>query len=107
MRRWLPAARSPMLARVAALVALFYAAIAIGFGLNVMRAPVGLLLAPLFALLAWGIWTLSRFARWVTLFWLWVLVLLLPLGVFTAAATASPYWGALLAGVTPLVVLFL
>ena len=96
-----------MLAVVAGLVAVFYGAIALGFGLNVMRAPVGFLLGPLFALLAWGMWTLSRFARWVTLIWLWVLVLVMPIGVFTSAAVASAYWGTLLAGVTPLVVFFL
>ena len=96
-----------MLAVVVLLVVVFYGAIALGFGMNAMRAPVGLLLGPLFALLAWGMWTLSRFARWVTIFWLWVMVLVLPIGVFTSAAHDSPYWGALLAGVTPLVVLFL
>jgi hypothetical protein len=75
-----------------------------------MRQPVGILLAPLFMLLAWGMWSLSRFARWVTIIWLWVLELLLPAGIFTSGADSpapdgSPYWGSLLAGITPLVVL--
>jgi hypothetical protein len=67
---------------------------------------VGLILAPLFALLAWGIWSLSRFARWVTIIWLWLLVVIMPIGVLSPreAQADAPYWGALLAAVTPLVV---
>lgn len=105
----LPRAKSRLLAVAAALIAVFYAALAAGFALQVMRQPVGLLLAPLFALLAWGMWSLSRFARWVTIIWLWLLVLVLLFGVFTSrpdpqVPEAAPYWGSLLAGITPLVV---
>ena len=106
----LPRANSRLLAVAAALIAAFYAALAAYFGMNLMRQPVGLVLGPLFALLAWGMWSLSRFARWVTIIWLWVMVLLVPAGVFTSgagsqAAGGTPYWGSLLAGITPLVVL--
>lgn len=101
--RYLPRAQSRLLAVAAALIAAFYVALAAGFALQVMARPVGLILAPLFALLAWGMWSLSRFARWVTIIWLWVLVVILPIGVFTPRAEGV-YWGALLAGITPLVV---
>ncbi len=110
MWRYLPRANSRLLAVAAALLAVFYAAIAGAFALNLMRLPIGLVLAPLFALLALGMWSLARFARWVTVIWLWVMVLVLPLGVLTSEADpqspgGSPYWGSLLAGITPLVVL--
>ena len=106
MRHLLPPARSRLLAWAAAALALFYAVIAASFALHVGEHPSGLALAPLFALLAWGIWSLSRFARWVTLVWLWVLVILLPLGILMPAkeGDAAPYWGSLLAGATPLIV---
>ncbi len=112
MWRYLPRANSRLLAAASALIAFFYAVLAAGFALNLMRQPAGLLLAPLFALLAWGMWSLSRFARWVTIIWLWVMVLVLPVGVFTSSADPQspggpPYWGSLLAGITPLVVLAL
>jgi len=111
MWRYLPRANSRWLAVAAALMAAFYAAIAIAFALNVARLPAGLLLGPLFALLAWGVWTLSRFARWVTLAWLWALVLVLPIGVFMPAPDelrdGLQQWGARLAAVTPLVSLAL
>jgi hypothetical protein len=104
--RHLPEARSRLLAVAAALLAAFYAAIAIAFALNVMRMPIGLLLGPLFALLAWGMWKLSRFARWVTIIWLWVMVLVMPMGVFGPHDSPNtPYWGTMLAAVTPFVVL--
>ncbi len=110
MWRYLPRTNSRLLAVAVALLAAFYAVLAGGFALSLMRQPVGLLLAPLFALLAWGMWSLTRFARWVTVIWLWVMVLVLPVGVFTSSAESqppggSPYWGSLLAGITPLVVL--
>jgi len=110
MNSLLPRANSRLLAVAAALIAAFYAAIAAYFALHWMRQPVGILLAPLFMLLAWGMWSLSRFARWVTIIWLWVMVLLLPASIFTSGADSqppggSPYWGSLLAGITPLVVL--
>jgi hypothetical protein len=110
MNSMLPRAQSRLLAVAAALIAGFYAALAAYFAMNLMRQPVGLVLGPLFALLAWGMWSLSRFARWVTIIWLWVMVLLLPAAVFTSggdlqASDGSPYWGSLIAGVTPLVVL--
>jgi hypothetical protein len=109
MWRYLPQAKSRMLAVAAALIAAFYSVIAVGFALYVMRQPVGLVLSPLFALLAWGMWSLSRFARWVTVIWLWLTVLIMPIGVFAPfsppeAQTNAPYWGALLAAVTPLIV---
>lgn len=107
MQRLLPNARSRLLAWSVAALAAFYAAVAIGFALHVAREPAGLVLAPLFALLAWGIWSLSRFARWVTLVWLWIVVVLLPAGIFMPAreaVVAAPYWGSLLAGATPLIV---
>jgi hypothetical protein len=107
--RLLPKARSRLLAVAAALMAAFYAAVAVFFAANVMKQPVGLLMAPLFALLAWGIWTLSRAARWVTLIWIWVMVIVMLLSVvgpFSSQAPArdAPYWGAMLAAITPLVV---
>ncbi len=109
MWRYLPQAKSRMLAVAAALIATFYAVIAVGFALHLMRQPAGLILSPLFALLAWGMWSLSRFARWVTITWLWLLVLIMPIGVFApfsppVAQGDAPYWGALLAAVTPLIV---
>ena len=92
-------------------MAAFYAAIAIAFALNVIAMPVGLLLGPVFALLAWGMWKLSRFARWVTVFWLWVLIVLLPLAIFTPGPAeirdGFTHWGARLAAVTPIVSLAL
>ena len=110
MWRFLPKARSRLLAVAAALMAAFYAVVAIAFAANVMKQPVGLLVAPLFALLAWGIWTLSRFARWVSVIWIWVMVVVMPLaavGPFTGQGSPAdaPYWGAMLAAVTPFVVL--
>jgi hypothetical protein len=106
--RLLPKAKSRLLAVAAALMAAFYAAVAVFFAVNVMKQPVGLLIAPLFAILAWGIWTLSRAARWVTLIWVWVMVIVMPLSVagpFVSEASTSnaPYWGAMLAAITPLV----
>ena len=71
--------------------------------LNVMREPWGLVLAPLFALLAWGMWKLSRFARWVTVIWIWVMVIVMPLAAFAPREPDGLYWGALLAAVTPFV----
>jgi hypothetical protein len=110
MNRYLPRTNSRLLAVATLLIAVFYAVLAAGFALNLMRQPVGLVLAPLFALLAWGMWTLSRFARWVTIIWLWILVLALPLGVFTLIVQPQspdnpPFVASLLAGVTPLVAL--
>ncbi len=108
MWRFLPKARSRLLAVAAALMAAFYAAIAIFFAANVMREPAGLIVAPLFALLAWGIWTLSRAARWVTLIWIWVMVIVMPLSVVgpfsSQGARDATYWGAMIAAITPLVV---
>ncbi|HEX7557713.1 MAG TPA: hypothetical protein VF386_00885 [Usitatibacter sp.] len=105
MWRYLPKARSRLLAFAAAAMAAFYAAIGIAFAANLMDRPVGLLIAPLFALLAWGIWTLSRFARWVTIIWIWLMVILMPLGLISSSGQgAQPYWGAMLAAITPLVV---
>jgi hypothetical protein len=107
--RYLPKAHSRLLALAAAAMAAFYAAIAIVFALHLMERPVGLVIAPLFALLAWGTWTLSRFARWVTIIWIWVMVVVMPLGVVGSLATPNPqgpqpYWGAMLAAITPLLV---
>jgi hypothetical protein len=79
--------------------------VAIAFAANLMRAPIGLVIAPLFGLLAWGMWLLSRFARWVTLIWLWLLVILMPFAAFNSDAGAPVYWGTLLAAITPFVVL--
>jgi len=101
MWRYLPQAHSRLLAITVAGVALFYAAVAMGFAANVMAKPIGLVIAPLFALLAWGIWKVSRFARWVTLFWLWVLVILMPVAVFQSDAGSSIYWGTMFAAITP------
>lgn len=103
--RYLPRARSRLLAVAAALMALFYALVAIVFAGAVMREPMGLLLAPLFGLLAWGTWKLSRFARWVTVIWIWVTVAAMLLSVAQAppADATVNSWGAVLAAVTPLV----
>jgi hypothetical protein len=103
-RRYLPEARSRLLAVAAALVAAFYSALAIAFTVGVMQRPVGLVLAPLFALLAWGMWKLARFARWVTIIWIWIMVLVMPLALFGPMPPDAPHWGALLAAITPFVV---
>jgi hypothetical protein len=105
MWRYLPRAKSRLLALTAAGLAAFYAVVAIAFAANLMRAPIGLVIAPLFGLLAWGMWLLSRFARWVTVIWLWLLVILMPLAAFNSDAGAPVYWGTLLAAITPFVVL--
>jgi hypothetical protein len=104
VRRYLPRARSRLLVVAVALMAAFYAVLAIAFALGVRERPVGLFLAPLFALLAWGIWKLSRFARWVTIIWVWVMVLVMPLGLVGPMPPDAPYWGTLLAAITPFIV---
>src|SRR5258708_30467773 len=104
VRRYLPQARSRLLVIAVALMAAFYAVLAIAFTLGVRERPVGLFLAPLFALLAWGMWKLSRFARWVTIIWVWVMVLVMPLGLVGPMPPDAPYWGTLLAAVTPFIV---
>ena len=105
MWRYLPQANDRLLAIVAAAIAGFYAVVAIGFAVNVMAKPVGLAIAPLFALLSWGMWKLSRFARWVTLIWIWIMVILMPAAVFYSDAGSPVYWGTMLAAITPFVVL--
>lgn len=105
MWRYLPRAQSRLLAVTVAGIAAFYAAVAIAFAANVMRVPVGLVIAPLFGLLAWGMWVLARFARWVTVIWLWLMVILMPLAAFNSDAGAPVYWGTMLAAITPFVVL--
>lgn len=102
--RYLPEARSRLLAVAAALMAAFYAVLAATFALGVMQRPIGIVLAPLFALLAWGIWKLSRFARWVTIIWVWIMVLVMPLSLVGPVPQDGPHWGTLLAAVTPFVV---
>ena len=102
--RYLPQARSRLLVAAVALMATFYAVLAIAFALGVRERPVGLFLAPLFALLAWGLWKLSRFARWVTIIWVWVMVLAMPLELVGPMPPDAPYWGTLLAAVTPFIV---
>jgi hypothetical protein len=104
IRRYLPRTDNTLLAVTAAALTIFYAAVALGFAANIMSRPVGLLIAPLFALLAWGMWKLAKFARWVTLIWLWIMVILMPLAAFNSDAGAPLYWGTLLAAVTPFVV---
>jgi hypothetical protein len=103
--RYLPQAKSRLLAVAAAIMALFYAAVAIAFASVVVRQPIGLLVAPLFGILAWGMWKLSRFARWVTLIWIWITVIVLLISVFQAGWGAEdiPRWARVLAAVTPLV----
>jgi len=93
-----------MLAFTTAAIAAFYAVVAVGFAGNIMAKPIGLVIAPLFALLSWGMWKLARFARWVTILWLWILVILMPLAAFNSDAGSSVYWGTMLAAVTPFVV---
>ena len=105
MWRYLPRAQSRLLAVTVAGIAAFYAAVAIAFAANLMRVPVAVVIAPLFGLLAWGMWVLARFARWVTLIWLWLLVILMPLAAFNSDAGAPVYWGTMLAAITPFVVL--
>jgi hypothetical protein len=104
MWRHLPRAESRLLVVTAAVLAAFYAAVAIGFAANLMRVPVGLVIAPLFGLLAWGMWKLARFARWVTIIWLWVMVILMPIAAFYSDAGAPVHWSTMLAAVTPFVV---
>lgn len=105
IRRYLPRTDSTLLAVTAAALAIFYAIVAVGFAANLMSRPIGLVIAPLFALLAWGMWKLAKFARWVTLVWLWIMVILMPLAAFYSDAGAPLYWGTLLAAVTPFVVI--
>ncbi len=105
MWRYLPDAKSRLLAVTAAGLAVFYAAVALGFAGKIASMPVGIAIAPLFGLLAWGMWKLSRFARWVTLIWLWILVILMPLAALYSDAGSAIYWGTMLAAVTPFVVL--
>ena len=105
IRRYLPRTESTLLAVTAAALTIFYAVVAIVFAANVMARPVGIVIAPLFGLLAWGMWKLAKFARWVTLIWLWIMVILMPLAAFYSDAGAPVYWGTLLAAVTPFVVL--
>lgn len=102
---YLPRARSRLLAVAAALMAAFYAGVAIVFAAAILREPLGFVLAPLFALLAYGTWKLSRFARWVTVIWIWVMVAVMLLSVFQAGPGDGefPRWGGVLAAVTPLV----
>src|SRR5258708_29833415 len=103
MWRYLPQARSRLLAVALALMAAFYSAVAIAFALNVMKQPMAFLVAPLFALLAWGIWALSRAARWLTVIWIWVMVIVMPLAVIApSTGQGPPYWGTMPAAVTPL-----
>jgi len=104
--RYLPQARSKILAVAAAVMSAFYAVVAIAFAATVLDKPVGLLVAPLFGLLAWGMWKLSRFARWVTVIWIWVTVIVLIFSVFQAGWGTEdiPRWGRVLVAVTPLVV---
>ena len=103
--RYLPKAKSRLLAVAAALMALFYAAVAIIFAARIAQSPWGLLVSPLFALLSWGMWKLSRFARWVTVLWIWVVAIVMLAGVFVPVRDGeAPYWGTLLASVTPFVV---
>ena len=104
MWRYLPRANSRLLAVTVAGLSVFYAAVAIGFAGNLMSKPLGLVIAPLFALLAWGMWKLSKFVRWVTIFWLWILVVLMPLAAVYSDAGSPIYWGTMLAAVTPFVV---
>jgi hypothetical protein len=104
MWHYLPRANSRLLAVTCAGLAAFYAAVAIGFTVNLARAPIGILVAPLFALLAWGMWKLAKFARWVTILWLWIMAILMPLAVFYSEAGAPVYWGTMLAAITPFVV---
>ena|SRR5438477_7628222 len=104
-RRFVPEAQSEVLAFTVAGIAFFYSVVAIGFAANLMARPIGIVIAPLFALLAYGMWKLSRFARWVTIFWLWVLVVLMPIAAFLSDAGAPVYWGTMLAAITPFVVL--
>ena len=101
--RYLPQAESRMLAVTAAGLAVFYAVVAVGFAGNIMAKPIGLVIAPLFALLSWGMWKLARIARWVTILWLWILVILMPLAAFNSDAGSPVYWGTMLAAVTPFV----
>ena len=103
--RYLPEAGNRVLAITLACLAAFYAAVAIGFAAKLATKPIGLVIAPVFALMAWGIWKLSRFARWVTLVWLWVLVVLMPIAVFYSDAGAPIYWGTMFAAITPFEVL--
>jgi hypothetical protein len=103
--RHLPQANNRLLSLTAAGLAAFYAIVAVGFAANVMARPIGIVIAPLFGLLAYGMWKLSRFARWVTIFWLWVLVVLMPAAAFFSEAGAPVYWGTMLATITPFVVL--
>jgi hypothetical protein len=104
--RYLPQAKSRLLAVTAAGLAAFYAAVAIGFAVNITKMPVGLVVVPVFALLSWGVWKLAKFARWVTLIWIWVMVIVMPIAAFGPSnAGERVYWGTMLAAITPFMVL--
>ena len=60
------------------------------------------MIAPLFALLSRA-WNSLR--ALVSILWLWILVILMPLAAFHPDAGAPVYWSAMLAAVTPFVVL--
>ena len=64
IRRYLPRTESTLLAVTAAALTIFYAVVAIVFAANVMARPIGIVIAPLFGLLAWGMWKLAKFAWW-------------------------------------------
>jgi hypothetical protein len=98
----LPTTRSRALALVVAAVAAFYFCVTVLLLLNARQSLGALAAAPLFALLAWGIWKLSRFVRWVTVICLWLMVVMAPLGIINPDAASSlgdraPHWTTMVA----------
>lgn len=96
-RRYVPVSNSRWLAGVVAALAALYAVLAIVLVINALRAPISLAVAPLFAVLSWGLWRLKTWARWITVFVLWFCVIVIPIGVLNPFAAmewegGAPRW---------------
>ena len=93
----LPKASNASLAIVVVLVSAAYFAVTIMLLLRGRQSLLALASSALFALLAWGMWQMSRFVRWVTVACLWIMVILLPLQLSAMVLYAVPFVAAGLA----------
>ena len=100
--RLLPPANNAMLAMVVALVSGFYFLVTVLLVLRGKESLLALAAAVLFALLAWGMWRMSRFVRRVTVLCTWIMVVLVPLQLSAMPLYSAPF---VLAGVAILYVL--
>lgn len=89
--RLLPAASNATLAIVVALVSGFYFLVTILLALRGKESLPALASSLLFALLAWGMWRMSRFVRWVTVICLWIMVVMVPLQLSAMVVYAVPF----------------